>query len=314
MFTLLEDLPNELIIEIFSYTKIYDLLSGFWNLNKRFNQLIHSLRYLCLVLTKNQTYENILLSEQITRIVIVTLDYINLNPFNNLRSLILNLATENHLKQIQSKILPNLVYLSLPISFDYQSTKQLTSEIFSNQFKFLRFADLGQIDMPSKLSWSESPSLRSICIRSPNINIIPLILQSCTQLTHFQVRITDENHLDISSLPIILNHPLKQFIFLQFQNSTFVYDIVNIIYLIPNIKYIDLRLCTRSFIDLIKLISKYLINLKNFDCHIIEYPNKDENIDINILRNIHPCYSNIQCTLREDYFCLYTSKKIENKK
>ncbi|CAF4261692.1 unnamed protein product, partial [Rotaria sp. Silwood2] len=136
-----------------------------------------------------------------------------------------------------------------------------------------------------------------------------LILQSCIQLTHFEVRITSEHPLDISSLPIIFNHPLKQFIFLQSQNSTFVYDIANIIYLIPNIKRIDVRLCTRSFIDLIKLISKYFNDLKNFHCHIIEYPNKDENIDINILRNIHPCYSGIQCTLREDCFCLYTSKK-----
>ncbi|CAF4373686.1 unnamed protein product, partial [Rotaria sp. Silwood2] len=168
---------------------------------------------------------------------------------------------------------------------------------------------LGIIDIPSNFSWSQSPSLRSIRIFSPNINIIPLILQSCIQLTHFEVRITSEHPLDISSLPIIFNHPLKQFIFLQSQNSTFVYDIANIIYLIPNIKRIDLRLCTRSFIDLIKLISKYLNDLKNFHCHIIEYPNKDENIDINILRNIHPCYSGIQCTLREDCFCLYTSKK-----
>ncbi|CAF1008448.1 unnamed protein product [Rotaria sp. Silwood1] len=309
MLTLLEDLPNELIMEIFGYTKICDLSCGFWNLNQRFNQLIRSLRYLSLILTKNQTYENMLLYEQITRIVIVTLENINLYSFINLRSLILNLATENHLKQIQSNILPNLVYLALPLSFDKKSTIQLASEVFSNRFTSLRFADLGIIDMPSNLTWSQSPSLRSIRIFSPNINIIPLILQSCTQLIHFQVRITDENPLDVSSLPVILNHPLKKLIFLQSQNSTYVYDITNIIYLIPNIKCIDLRLCTRSFIDLIKLISIYLIDLKNFDCHIIEFPNKDENIDINIIRNIHPCYSGIQCTLREDCFCLYTSKK-----
>ncbi|CAF4811861.1 unnamed protein product, partial [Rotaria sp. Silwood2] len=140
--------------------------------------------YISLILTRNQTYEKILLSEQITRIVIVTLDNIYLKPFINLRSLKLNLATENHLKQIQSNILPNLVYLSLPLSFDSRSIKQLASEVFSNRFIYLRFADLGIIDIPSNFSWSQSPSLRSIRIFSPNINIIPLILQSCIQLTH----------------------------------------------------------------------------------------------------------------------------------
>ncbi|CAM4774752.1 unnamed protein product [Rotaria magnacalcarata] len=261
MRSVLENLPNELIIEIFGYSKIRDLSFGLWNLNKRFNALIRSLKYLSLILTKDCTSEELLFSEQIIRMVIVTLESINLNPFINLRSLVLNLATENHLKQIQSIVLPNLVYLSLPLSFDSRSTKQLASEVFSNRFSSLRFADLGVIDMPSNLSWSQSPSLRSIRIFSPNINIIPLILQSCTQLTHFQVRITGEHPLDIPSLPIISNHPLKQFIFLQAQHSTIAFNIANIIYLIPNVKQLDLRLCTISFIDLIKLISKYLIKL-----------------------------------------------------
>jgi len=311
MSTLLEDLPNELIIEIFNYTKIRDLLFTFWNLNIRFNQLIHSLKYLSLVLTKNETYENILFPQQIVRIVIVTLDNINLSSFINLRTLILNLANENHLKQIQSDILPNLIYLSLSISFDFQSKEQLTSEIFSNRFSSLRYADLGKIAMPNFLSWSESPSLRSILIVSLNINIIPLILQSCPQLTHFRVQIIDEHALDLSSLPIISNHQLKKIIFIQSPTSKFVFDILNILYLIPNVKQIDLRLCTRSFIDLIKLISKNFIYLNRFDCHIIEYPNKDENININIIRNIHSCYSCIQCTLREDNFCLYTTNRLK---
>ncbi|CAF3919871.1 unnamed protein product [Rotaria magnacalcarata] len=308
MRSVLENLPNELIIEIFGYSKIRDLSFGLWNLNKRFNALIRSLKYLSLILTKDCTSEELLFSEQIIRMVIVTLESINLNPFINLRSLVLNLATENHLKQIQSIVLPNLVYLSLPLSFDSRSTKQLASEVFSNRFSSLRFADLGVIDMPSNLSWSQSPSLRSIRIFSPNINIIPLILQSCTQLTHFQVRITGEHPLDIPSLPIISNHPLKQFIFLQAQHSTIAFNIANIIYLIPNVKQLDLRLCTISFIDLIKLISKYLIKLNRFDCHIIEFPNKDETIDINVLRKIHPCYSGIQYLIKMSH----TIKQLED--
>jgi hypothetical protein len=307
MFTRLEDLSNELIIEIFDYTKISDLSVAFWNLNKRFNQLIRSLRYLSLNLTKN---EDCLFAQQIVRLVIVTLDQIHLNSFINLRTLIINWGTEYHLKQIRSDILPNLIYLSLSVSFDFQSTKSLALEIFSNRFTSLRYADLGKISMPIVSSWSQSPSIRSILIVSININIIPLILCSCPQLTHFQVRICGENDLDLSSLPIIFNHPLKQFIFIQSQTSTFVFNLTNIFYFIPNLKRIDLRLCTRSFIDLIQFISDHFIYLNRFDCHIIEYPYKDANLDINLLRNIHRCYSSIQCTLREDSFCLYTTNKL----
>ena len=314
MFTLLEDLPNELILEIFDYTKIRDLFIAFWNLNIRFNRLICSLQNLSLILTKNDIGESLLFSHQIIRLVIVTLDNINLTPFINLRSLILNWANENHLKQIRSDLLPNLIYLSIPISIDIRSTKQLATEVFSNRFSSLHYADLGIIDMPELFSWSQSPSLRSINITSPNINIIPLILQSSPQLTQLQIRLIGEHILDISSLPLISNHPLKQFTFLQTQNSLFVYDITNLFILIPNIKRLDLRLCTRSFIDLIQIIAQYFISLIRFDCHIIESPNTDEHIDINKIRRIHPCYTCIQCTLREDCFCLYTSKQIKNKK
>lgn len=309
MSTLLENLPNELIMEIFEYTKIQDLAIAFWNLNQRFNQLLKSLKYLSLIITKSQSYESFLFSQQIIRLVIVTLDNIHLKSFINLRTLILNWADENQLKQIQSNILPNLIYLSIAISLSFSSKQQITSDVFSNQYPSLRYADLGKIDMSTISSWSQSPSLRSISILSPNINIIPLILQSCPQLIYFKVAINDEQDLDLLSLPLILNHSLKQLIFIQSPNSTFVFNITKILYLIPYLKRIDLRLCTRSFIDLIQFISKYFNYLKEFSCHIIEYPNKDENIDINFLRNIHPCYSSIQYTLREDYFCLYITKK-----
>lgn len=311
MLTLYEDLPNELIIEIFTYTSTHDIGKGFWNLNQRFNQLIKSLQYLSLVINKYPINEWFLFHKQIIRLVIVTLNNISYESCRNLRTLKLNLANENHLKQIQSKNFPNLIYLSITISFDYSLTKQITSDVFSNQFQSLRYADLGKIDMSTLSSWSQTPSLRSITILSPNINIIPSILQSCPQLIYFKVGINDELDLDLLSLTNLSNHPLKQFIFIQPSNSKFTFNITKLFYLIPNLKSIDLRLCTRSFIDLIEFLSKFMIYLKKFSCSIIEYPNKHENIDIKFLRNIHQCYSSIQHTLREDSFCLYTTKTIK---
>ncbi|CAF3849172.1 unnamed protein product [Adineta steineri] len=307
MITSLEDLSNEVFLEIFDYVKIHDLAYGFWNLNKRLNQLIRSLKNLSLIIKKENTYESIVFSQQIIRIVIVTLANIELNPFSNLRSLTLNMANENHLKQIRSDILPNLVYLSIPISFDFQLTKQLASEIFSNCFTSLRYTDLRIVNMPDFLSWSQCSSLRSIHLFSPNINIIPLILQTCTQLTYFGIRITNEHRLKIFSLPNISNHPLKEFIFIQPRNSTFIFDIESIFPLMPNLKRLDLQLYTTSFIDLIELISKSFRNLVCFNCYIMEYRNKDEIIDIYKIRNIHSSYFNIKYILREHDSCLYTT-------
>ena len=312
--TRLEDLPTELILEIFDYTRIGDLSTAFWNLNIRFNRLLRSLRSLSLRLTKSESYEASLFAQQINRLVIVTREQINLHPFVNLRSLIVNWGNETLLRDIHAETFPNLIYLSLTVAFDSQSTRQIASDVFCNRFTSLCYADLGQIALPTPFSWSQSSSLRSILIVSLNINIIPLILQSCPRLTHFKVRITGENDVDLSTIPSILHHPLKQFIFIQSQTSTFVFNLIHIFYLIPNLQQLDLRLCTRSFIDLIEFLADNLIDLNRFDCHIIEHPNKDNLLDINLLRNLHRCYSSIQCTLREDLFCLYATKQMKMKK
>ncbi|UJR32270.1 hypothetical protein I4U23_019735 [Adineta vaga] len=309
MNTQLEDLSNELLLDILDYIKTEDLVSSFWNLNQHFNNLIRSLKYLSLIVKKTDTLPSSLFSQQIVRVVIVTLIDIQLDSFVNLRSLILNIATENHIKQIQPHILPKLAYLSIPIVFESRVTKQLASEIFSNRFIFLRYTDLNLINIPNIFSWSQSPSLHSLHLSSSNINIIPLLLQSCPQLIHLQIRIIDEHDFDPTSLLNLSEHPLRNFLFIQSQPSTFVFNIFPLFSIIPNVKRIDFRLCTRSFIDLIQLISKSFSQLTCFDCHIIEYPNKDEHIDIHQIRNIHSCYSNIQCTLREDCFCLYTTKR-----
>lgn len=309
MPSVFEDLPNEILFEIFEYTQLIDLAQGFWDLNQRLNRLIRSLQFLSLRLTQSRTYESIFFAQQIIRLVIVTLDRITLQIFPNLRTLIINWGQDDHLKEIRSEFLPNLVYLSLPLTFNPSSTVALTTEVFSNRFTQLRYVDLGRICLPLHSSWSQSPSLRSIKLVCLNINIIPRILRACLQLTHLQARIHGEHELDLSSLPILINHPLKHFIFHQPTTSTFVFDLTQIFSLTPNIQRLDLRLCTRSFVDLLGFLAEHLLELVRFTCHIIEYPNKEKHLEIDFLRNLHRSYHFIQCTLREDCFCLYTTTK-----
>lgn len=308
MITLLEDLPNEILLGIFDYTRLIDLYRIFWNLNQRFNRLIRSLKCLSLRLTQSETDEGIFFAQQIARLVIVTLAPISLQPFPNLRSLIINWANENHLKAIRPESLPHLTYLSLPMSFSPSSTIVLASHVFTNGFPALRYADLGKVSFPVYSTWTSSPSLRSIKILCTNINILPLILHICPQLTHLQVRTQGEDELDLNSLSLIINHPLTQLIFIQSFNTTYVFDITKILSCLPRIKQLDLRLNTRSLIDLLQFIAGNLPDLTHFNCHIIEYPNQVEHV----WGNIHPCFRSIQRTVREDSFCLYTKQQKNN--
>lgn len=45
----IEQLPNELLIEIFEYISAYDLYHTFFNLNSRLNSIINSLQNLHLI-------------------------------------------------------------------------------------------------------------------------------------------------------------------------------------------------------------------------------------------------------------------------
>lgn len=310
MITLLEDLPNEILLGIFDYTRLIDLYRAFTHLNQRFNRLIQSLQCLSLRLTQSETDEGTFFAQQIARLVIVTLHPISLQSFPNLRILIINWGNENHLQEIRPEWFPHLIFLSLPLSFNPTATITLASDIFNDRFPALRYADLGKISLPLHSTWTLSSSLRSIKILCTNVNILPLILHVCPQLTHIQVRIQGEDELNLNFLSLMINHPLTHFIFNQSLNTTHVIDITQILSCLPHIKYLDLLVYTRSLIDLLEFIAKNLPDLIHFNCHIIEYSNQSEEI----WRDIHPCFRTIQRTVREDSFCLYTNQPINHLK
>ena len=305
MITLLEHLPNEILLGIFDYTRLIDLYQFFSNLNQRFNRLIRSLQFLSLRLTQSETNEGIFFAQQIARLVIVTLAPISLQPFRNLRSLIINLGSEDHLKEIRPEFLPHLTYLSLSMSFSPSSTVILAYRVFTNRFLALRYADLGKVSLRLHSTWTQSPSLRSIKIVCTNINILPLILHICPQLTHLQLRTQGEDELDLNSLSLIINHPLTQLIFIQSSHTTYIVGITKILSCLSRVKQLELRLCTRSAIHLLKFIAKNLPDLIHFNCHIIEYPNEIEHG----WENLHPCFRSIRRTVCEDSLCLYSNQQ-----
>ncbi|CAF5162520.1 unnamed protein product, partial [Rotaria magnacalcarata] len=107
-----ENLPNEILFDLFEYIDIRDLYNGFWGLNERINYIIGHLRNLSLNLERYEVGLISLFAKQINRLIVNTWQDIDLSQFPRLKSLILHQITGNQLRQIRSEYMPNLVYLS----------------------------------------------------------------------------------------------------------------------------------------------------------------------------------------------------------
>ncbi|CAF5225755.1 unnamed protein product, partial [Rotaria magnacalcarata] len=107
-----ENLPNEILFDLFEYINIRDLYNGFWGLNERINYIIGHLRNLSFNLERYEAGLISLFAKQINRLIVNTWQDIDLNQFPRLKSLILHQITGNQLRQIRSEYMPNLVYLS----------------------------------------------------------------------------------------------------------------------------------------------------------------------------------------------------------
>ena len=135
----LELLPNELLIDIFEYFHPQDLFRVFYNLNIRFNILLQSLHHLSLTVSTNNCVEDEFIPYIRTLIVNRAID-IDLNRFNQIRSLILRYPTDKLLAQLNGNILPHLEHLCvnhMHISV-LNLIPDLCDKIFSNNFPKLK--------------------------------------------------------------------------------------------------------------------------------------------------------------------------------
>ncbi|CAF1633394.1 unnamed protein product [Rotaria sp. Silwood1] len=295
MFTQLEDLPNELLIDTFGYFDIRELFYSFWKLNKRFKQLIRSLQNLSLTLEKDEPKLISLFACQIRQLVVNTRQDINFNQFPRLYSLVLHQMTPNQWKQLGSAFLPHLTYLSTSCitEYSYEGLLLHIRILFSNQLPTLRHLNLGFIHAPV-FRWTESSSLYSISVRSNDPTVVPYILTSCHNLYYLDVSFLPDTVENCKNQSVITNHPLKQFI-LSDSYHKLSFEIVDIfLSSIPNVKRIKLSFqCNVPFIDFVQCLSNRLRYLRRFDCEIDDISD-DETTTIEIIRQIHPCFNRIQ--------------------
>lgn len=294
MTTRLEEFPNELFFEIFRFIDIRDIYRSFFDLNRRFNQILCSLTQLSLIVEKNDSTLINQLADRIVSLHLKTWHQIDFRPFVHLKFLTLHRTTRAQVTQIRPEILPNLVSLSVSLAFDFWSSSQLAEDVFSNAFRFLRHADLGRVDVPFVPLWSISPHLHSLSICSNEIIIIPLILISCPNLRRFRIEIFGDQHR--LTLPLLkIDHQLKHLSLSDSYGSLQLANLHSLLSFMPMIEIIELTLTDFSLAHLLRTLAQQLHHLERLDIYINELIDENDLAkEMNLLRRLHPSFHSLQ--------------------
>jgi hypothetical protein len=202
----LEDLPNELLTNIFKQLNARDLFRAFHNLNQRLNQLIHSFEYLQLRL--HMTPTNVVKSNEgsfsnyvYTLIVDRWIDF-NLKHFANVRRLKLIDPFPKVIEQLKANVMPNLEYLSVCDSFSMYENQLLRDEIFSNRFPKLLSCELySQEPLMKLVQWTQSPVIRFLRTDPLDLPVYETILKACPNLSF--LRFSLHPFIGTSTTPLV---------------------------------------------------------------------------------------------------------------
>lgn len=308
MLTRLESLPNELFNGIFIYFDITTLYNSFWGLNQRFNNLVRSSKDYSLIVDRWNLPLLKQYSPQIKRLKVNTPLPIDLSQCSNLASLELCQANQSQIEQIRSDVMPNLVSLTISTSSQISLPLELLQDIFSDSFRYLCYAKLTRLN-----SFQISPKFQSFSLRTLNIactisNLIPLLLQTCPNLSCLTVRFLGETYYFNTPSAVVYNHPLEEFILDDSFHKLSFETLSTLFAFMPNLKFLSLQFsCRVPFIELIESILNRLTQLNRFECDILEAPN-DRMVDVEIIQEMNECFQYLQCIERENGYRVFSTE------
>lgn len=194
----LEDLPNELILQLFKYFSTREIFGSFFYLNFRFDSLIRSLRFLSYSTdVKNDDLDHRCFPF-IRTLIIKTIFPYSFQSFPNLHRLILDYLTEDFISQINHFNLPHLDYLSITHRVHPFYIDDLHAKIFSNTFPNLTHASISRIRLPAITS--QTFSIRSLYLNEINHSIYLAILQACPNLYSLRVKLSIESKISSNNV------------------------------------------------------------------------------------------------------------------
>ena len=281
MIRLFEDLPNELLQDIFQYFDARMLYQIFSSLNQRFNHLLsaHRKPYLILSPLNPSTNADHLFASHIHTLIISSNVHFTLRNYPNVRCVIVHQPTNDQLSSIMKDgcQLESLVLLS-PRCF--YSTYLIHEMIFSNQFPRLKFADLTNVYSPSlqlrSCSWSQTYSLRSLRISSDDSSIHRAIFNACPNLNYLHLILS---RLDPTSDDVQPHRTLKtfKFIFHDLINQ-FNGPIIESLFLcLPSLERLSLQtsISLVHFNHLLQFIQEKFVFLQRF--HLLLFNSNEPN-------------------------------------
>jgi hypothetical protein len=242
----LEDLPNELLTDIFKNIGARNLFRSFHNLNYRLNQLIQSFQYLQLIFhlkTSNiiKTNDEIFPFYVHTLIVDPWINF-NLNHFPNVRHLTLNNPLPKVLEQLKPEVMPYLEHLSISYAFNMYEMVLLHEKIFSNRFLHLKSCEL--FEKQSILSiqnWTQSPSIRFLKTEFIDSLIYTTILSACPNLYFFKFSMLPSNGMPSKTVQI---HTHLKHMIIELRDPDWSYDdykISGFLASVPNLKQFEIH-------------------------------------------------------------------------
>lgn len=305
-----ESLPNEIILDIFDYVNLKDLIQIFSHLNSRFKSILFASNLHLNILYPDDIQDNILYKQflleflhspqrYLARLRLNSneslIDYRFLNYFH-IRSLIIDVPTLNIFNILKPSIFPRLEYLRL----GYSSTKILPSELyenlFSNQFIYLKKCSLNHIN--TQTSWSGSPMITSLSLCSDNPNtIIERVLVALNNLRTLHLFLTWSNSLFKLDQQLSHQHEQLKSFKLHMSGEWSLDNFDSLVSYIPTVKYLgiyssyfdsNMTKFFWNFSRLAYIFLKRLPKLIRFDCELILV--KEIFGDINHVSSLHSCF------------------------
>jgi hypothetical protein len=219
-----EDLPNELLTDIFKNLDARNLFRTFHNLNNRLNQLIQSFQYLQLIFHINQANlfksNDEIFSYYVHTLIINPWINVNLIQFPNVHCLQLDNPLPEVLAQLKPEIMPYLEHLSIRYKFNMYEMDLLRDKIFSNRFLHLKSCELlEEKTLMTKPNCIQSPSIKILKTELIDFNIYQTILSACPNLYFLKFSIYPLNGMPTN---IFCHENLKRMI-IDYQESDWYY-------------------------------------------------------------------------------------------
>jgi hypothetical protein len=313
MIAYLEDLPDELLLDIFSYLSPIDLFISFAHLNNRFDSILcdQSIQLGIQITNRNYTELNYF-SDYFTQLYIGT-DEIDIRHFNNIRSLTLGPSprpTDELLSQLVDQPLRYFPYLTQltvyqPLATWYSPPSvRLWTQLFTNQLS----SQLKRCSLPGRIFAIPTTcffcrSLRGLSIGGCSLRDLPSLLSALPNLKFLSTDVwgmtntmhtSSYHHSQLSHLRIIFN-----------QQTIVLEEIRCLLSYVPYLKIFTIQGTRKHEIFNVEYWSEVLISqleyLKKFYCTIrLGDVNENDKLDINYIKNFHSIFSQMKLYPRND--------------